>query len=96
MNSKREFTLAAVKNVEHVLKHMPDSLITIRDLKKALPKNFNRAMLGPVLATLDVQNKIYMASGKITWIYSDSKKLKRAIAAGTPYEILSKEARKYI
>jgi len=68
--------------VENTLKNMDESVITIAELKRRLPKQINHYTLKAILEYLDESNKIIVGIRGITWIHNDSPKLKKAIANG--------------
>ena len=75
-------TLNTVIMVERVLKNMNDSIITISNLKKILPKQVNHNTLKIILEYLEESNKIAVSMKGITWIHNSSMNLKRAINKG--------------
>jgi len=75
-------TLNTILMVENTLKNMDNSVITIAELKRILPKQINHNTLKTILDYLDTSNKIYMSVKGITWIYNTSPKLRKAIAEG--------------
>lgn len=75
-------TLNTVLMVEEVLKNMNESVITIADLKRKLPKQVNHNTLMTILEYLEKSNKIAATLKGITWIHNTNKNLKKAIARG--------------
>jgi len=75
-------TLNTVIMVEETIKNSEDSLVTVAELKKSLPKQINHNTLKVILRYLDKSNKIYMSVDGIVWIHNTSKKLKEAINRG--------------
>ena len=75
-------TLNTVLMVENVLKNMDESVVTIAELKRKLPKQVNHNTLKVVLEYLETSNKIIVTMKGITWIYNPSPKLKKAIERG--------------
>ena len=75
-------TLNTVLMVENVLKNMDESVITVAELKRKLPKQVNHNTLKVVLEYLEASNKIIVTMKGITWIYNPSPKLKHAIERG--------------
>ncbi len=75
-------TLNTIIMVENTLKNMDESVITIAELKRRLPKQINHYTLKAILEYLDESNKIIVGIRGITWIHNDSPKLKKAIANG--------------
>jgi hypothetical protein len=68
--------------VENVLKNMDESVITIAELKRRLPKQVNHNTLKVILEYLEGSNKIIVTMKGITWVYNPSPKLKKAIERG--------------
>jgi len=75
-------TLNTVLMVEEVLKNMNESLITIADLKRRLPKQVNHNTLIVILDYLEKSNKIAVSLKGITWIYNTNANLQKAIKGG--------------
>ena len=75
-------TLNTVIMVENVLKNMDESVITVAELKRKLPKQVNHNTLKVILEYLEASNKIIVTMKGITWIYNPSPKLKQAIERG--------------
>lgn len=75
-------TLNTVLMVENVLKNMDESVITIAELKRRLPKQVNHNTLKVILEYLEGSNKIIVTMKGITWVYNPSPKLKKAIERG--------------
>ena len=75
-------TLNTVIMVEHVLENMDESVITIAELKRRLPKQVNHNTLKIILEYLDRSNKIAVSIKGISWIYNTNKNLKKAITRG--------------
>ena len=75
-------TLNTVLMVENTLKNMDESLITIAELKRKLPKQVNHNTLKTILEYLEESNKILVSIKGITWIHNPSPKLRKAIAQG--------------
>jgi len=75
-------TLNTVLMVEDVLKNMDESVITVAELKRRLPKQVNHNTLKIILEYLEASNKILVTMKGITWIYNPSQKLKKAIERG--------------
>tara|TARA_Y100000310_G_C20522478_1_gene734355 strand:+ start:132 stop:332 length:201 start_codon:yes stop_codon:yes gene_type:complete len=59
-----------------------DSLFTVAELKRALPRQVNHNTLLLILHYLDLSNKIAVSVKGITWIHNPSPKLRKAIAEG--------------
>jgi len=75
-------TLNTVLMVENTLKNMEESVITIADLKKILPKQVNHNTLKIILEYLEECNKIAVSLKGITWIHNSNPNLRKAIAEG--------------
>lgn len=75
-------TLNTVLMVEDVLKNMNESLITIAELKRRLPKQVNHNTLMVILDYLEKSNKILVSLKGITWIHNTNLNMKQAIARG--------------
>ncbi len=75
-------TLNTVLMVENALNNMDESVITVAELKRRLPKQVNHNTLRVILEYLEESNKIIVTMKGITWVYSPSPKLKAAIERG--------------
>jgi exosome complex RNA-binding protein Rrp4 len=75
-------TLNTVLMVEHTLQTMNESLITIAQLKKILPKQINHNTLMIILTYLEASNKIAVSLKGITWIHNTNQRLRKAISEG--------------
>ena len=75
-------TLNTVLMVEDVLKNMQESLISIAELKRLLPKQINHNTLKTILIYLEQSNKIAVTMKGITWIFNPDPRLNRAINKG--------------
>ena len=75
-------TLNTVLMIEKILKNMDDSVISVAELKRKLPKQVNHNTLILILQYLEESNKILFTSKGITWIHNQNPNLKRAIARG--------------
>lgn len=75
-------TLNTVLMVEEALKNMENSVITIAELKKILPKQVNHNMLKIILAYLEEGNKIAVTIKGITWIHNPNPLLRKAVSKG--------------
>ena len=75
-------TLNTVLMVEHTLENMDESVITIANLKKILPKQINHNTLMVILVYLEKSNKIAVTLKGITWIHNTNRQLRRAISTG--------------
>ena len=75
-------TLNTVLMVEDTLKNMNESVITIAELKRRLPKQINHITLRVILEYLELSNKILVTMRGITWIHNPNPNLRKAIAEG--------------
>lgn len=78
-------TLNTVIMVENVLRKAENSVISIAELKRKLPKQVNHNTLMAILYYLENSNKIAVSLKGITWIFNRNPKLRKAIAEG--YEL---------
>ena len=75
-------TLNTVVMVEKTLKAMDESVVTVAELKRKLPKQVNHNTLKAILEYLEESNKIAVSMKGITWIHNTNQKLRAAIAKG--------------
>ncbi len=75
-------TLNTVLMVEEVLKNMNESVITVAELKRRLPKQVNHYTLMTILDYLEKSNKIAVTLKGITWIHNTNVMMKKAITKG--------------
>jgi hypothetical protein len=75
-------TLNTVLMIEEVLKNTDESVITIAELKRRLPRQVNHTTLMIILDYLEKSNKIAATLKGITWIHNTNEKMKKAIARG--------------
>ncbi|MEW6294843.1 MAG: hypothetical protein AB1467_00935 [Candidatus Diapherotrites archaeon] len=75
-------TLNTVIMVENVLKNLKESVVTIAELKRKLPKQVNHNTLMVILDYLEKSNKIAVSLRGITWIHNANPNLRRAISKG--------------
>lgn len=75
-------TLNTVIMVENTLKNMDQSVITIAELKRKLPRQVNHNTLKFILEYLELSNKIIVTMRGITWIHNPNPNLQKAIAKG--------------
>lgn len=68
--------------VEEVLKNMDESVITIAELKRKLPRQVNHNTLKVILEYLEESNKIVVSLKGITWIHNTNANLRQAISKG--------------
>ena len=76
-------TLNTVIMVEDTLKKMDNSVMSIAELKRKLPRQVNHITLMLILEYLERSGKILVGLRGITWIYTDSKVLRELIRKGT-------------
>ena len=79
---KHSPTLNTVIMVEETLKNMNESVISIAELKRRLPKQVNHNTLKIILEYLELSNKIVVTMKGITWIHNPNPNLQKAIAHG--------------
>jgi len=75
-------TLNTVLMVEDTLKNMEESIITVAELKRKLPRQVNHNTLMIILEYLEESNKIAVSIKGITWIHNSNPDLRKAIAKG--------------
>ncbi len=75
-------TLNTVIMVENVIKKSKNSVITIAEIKRALPKQVNHNTLMVILEYLEQSGKILVTLKGITWLPNANQNLARAIAKG--------------
>jgi len=75
-------TLNTVMMVEEALKKMNESVISIAELKRKLPRQVNHITLMVILEYLERSNKIAVTLKGITWIENNNPNLKRALLQG--------------
>ena len=75
-------TLNTVIMVEDTLKKMNESVISIAELKRKLPRQVNHITLMVILEYLERGNKIAVTLKGITWIENNNQNLKKAIRQG--------------
>ncbi|MBA2851157.1 hypothetical protein HNP86_001288 [Methanococcus maripaludis] len=74
-------TLNTILMVEETLKDA-DSIITIPELKKKLPKKVNHNTLKVILEYLEESNKIAVSLKGITWIFNTNVNLRNVVSNG--------------
>ena len=79
---KHSPTLNTVLMVENTLKIIDESVITIAELKRRLPKQVNHSILMTILEYLEESNKIVVSLKGITWIHNTNENLRKAINTG--------------
>lgn len=76
-------TLNTVIMVEDTLKNINESVISVAELKRKLPRQVNHLTLMIILEYLERSGKIVASLKGITWIYTDRKILNKLIKRGT-------------
>ena len=74
--------LNTVIMVENTLKDMNESVITVAELKRKLPRQVNHNTLKVILEYLEMSNKIVVTTRGITWIHNPNPNLQKAISEG--------------
>jgi len=75
-------TLNTVLMVEDTLRNADESVLTIAELKRRLPKQVNHNMIKVILEYLEESNKIAVSLKGITWIHNTNQNLRRTIKTG--------------
>jgi len=75
-------TLNTVIMVEETLQNMDQTVITIAQLKRLLPKKINHNTLKVILRYLEESNKILVTIDGITWIFNPNPRLREAVSRG--------------
>lgn len=75
-------TLNTLIMVEKTLKNMDNSVITIAELKRKLPRQVNHNTLILILQYLEQSNKILVTLKGITWIFNPNPNLRKALNKG--------------
>ena len=75
-------TLNTVLMVEDTLKNMNESVITMPELKRKLPKQINHNTLKVILEYLEQSNKIAVSMRGIIWIHNTNPNIRKAISQG--------------
>lgn len=84
-------TLNTVLMVENTLKNMNESIVTIPELKRKLPKQINHNTLKIILEYLEQSNKIAVTLKGITWIHNQNSNLRKAISRGLDHKQYNKK-----
>jgi hypothetical protein len=71
--------LKTVIMVENTMKKMDDSIFSLADLKRALPKKINHNTLVLIVEYLEDERKVVTSIKGITWIENSSPKLARLV-----------------
>jgi len=75
-------TLNTIIMVEETIQNSPDSVITVAELKKALPRQVNHNTLMTILEYLEKSNKIVVGLRGITWIHNTNHNLRNVAIYG--------------
>lgn len=75
-------TLNTVIMIENILKNMNESVISVAELKRRLPRQVNHNTLMLILHYLEESNKILFTARGITWIHNPNPNLRKAISEG--------------
>lgn len=75
-------TLNTIIMVENTLKNIPESTISVAELKRRLPKQVNHNTLMIILEYIEKSNKIVVGLKGITWIHNMNKNLRDSISTG--------------
>lgn len=73
-------TLNTVIMVENTLRKLDESIVTVAELKRELPRQVNHNTLMVILRYLEESNKIAVSLRGITWIYNPNPNLRAAVA----------------
>ncbi|MGM5484340.1 MAG: hypothetical protein ACQEP1_00505 [Nanobdellota archaeon] len=74
--------LNTVIMVENTLKEMDNSMITVAELKKILPKQVNHNVLKRILEYLEESGKIAVTMKGISWVHNKNRNLREVIRKG--------------
>ena len=75
-------TLNTVLMVEDALRNANESIVSVAELKKLLPKQVNHNTLKGILEYLEESNKIAVTMRGITWIHNPNPQLRKAVEKG--------------
>ena len=75
-------TLNTVLMVEETIKNADESVLTVAEIKRRLPKQVNHTTLMAILLYLEESNKIAVTLKGITWIHNTNPQLRKAITKG--------------
>jgi len=81
-NSEHWPTLNTVIMVETVLKETNESVISIAEFKRKLPRQVNHNTLMLILEYLEKSNKIAVTLRGISWIHNTNPNLRKALNEG--------------
>jgi hypothetical protein len=68
--------------VENTLQNMDESVVSLAELKRYLPRQVNHNTLKTILEYLEESNKIAVSIRGITWIFNSNRNLNKAISRG--------------
>ena len=75
-------TLDTILMVEDTIKASNNSIVTVAEIKRMLPRKVNHNTLIRILEYLEKSNKIAVTIKGITWIYDNNPTVRRLIATG--------------
>lgn len=75
-------TLDTILMVEETIQKSNNSIVTVAEIKRMLPRKVNHNTLIRVLEYLEKSNKIAVTLKGITWIYDTNATVRRLIATG--------------
>jgi hypothetical protein len=75
-------TLNTIIMVENTIKNSKNSVITIPEIKRSLPRQVNHNTLMIILEYLEANGKIYVGLRGITWVQNTNSNLRKIIAQG--------------
>ena len=79
---KHSPTLNTVLMIENTLTNMNESVITIAELKRKLPKQVNHNTLIIILEYLEKSNKVVVSLKGLSWVHNTNSNLRNAIKKG--------------
>jgi hypothetical protein len=79
---ERSPTLNTIKMVESTLQEMDESITSVAELKRHLPRQVNHTTLKTILEYLEESNKIAISIKGITWIHNNNRSLNKAVSRG--------------
>jgi len=85
-------TLNTILMVEETLKNMPDSVMKISELKRALPRKVNHNTLVKIVDYLDSANRIYVGRKGIVWLVNEDPKFRKMIKEAVSYDRLIRKS----
>lgn len=75
-------TLDTILMVEETIQRSDNSIVTVAEIKRMLPRKVNHNTLMRVLEYLEKSNKIAVTLKGITWIHDTNPTVRRLIATG--------------